>query len=382
MTDDTMAPAQNGRIAPRSEETAAAERYFMASQRQLVWRKFKRHRLAVVSLFALLGLYLVAFSYEFWAPYDALTQHKTFLDMAPTQIHLRNSEGKWRPPFVYGYKSALDEQTFQRIYKEDPSKIYPIRFLARGEKVRLWGVVETDIHFFGAGEGKVFLLGTDELGRDLFSRILTASRISLTIGLVGVFLSFVLGCLLGGISGYYGGYPDLVIQRVIEFLGSIPHTPLWMTLSAFIPVNTPILTTYFLITVILSVLSWTGLARVVRGKLLELREQDYVTAARLSGASDMQLILDHLLPGFMSYLIVHLTLAIPGMILGETALSFLGLGIRPPAVSWGTLLQGAQNVNSVVLRPWMLTPALFVIAAVMLFNFIGDGLRDAADPYK
>jgi peptide/nickel transport system permease protein len=265
---------------------------------------------------------------------------------------------------------------------EDTDAVYPIRLFAQGEPYHFWGLFKADRHFFGAGEGEVFLLGTDALGRDVFSRVLAGSRISLTIGLIGVFLSFLLGCILGGISGYYGGVPDLIIQRVIEFLGAIPNIPLWMALSAVIPINWPVIRTYFAITIILSVLSWTGLARVVRGKLLELREQDYVTAAKLSGARDWQIIVEHLLPGFMSYLIVHLTLAIPNMILGETALSFLGLGIQPPAVSWGTLLQGAQNVTNIAIYPWLLTPALFVVITVLLYNFVGDGLRDAADPYK
>ena len=246
-----------------------------------------------------------------------------------------------------------------------------------------WGIWEADLHFFGAeNEGKVCLLGTDELGRDLYSRILAGSRISLTIGLVGVAISFVLGCLIGGLAGFYGGTVDLVISRVIEFLGALPTIPLWMALSAIIPLDWPILRIYFMITIILSLLGWTHLARAVRSKLLELREQDYVKAAKLVGANDLRIITDHLLPGFMSYLIVAITLAIPAMILGETALSFLGLGLRPPAVSWGVLLKGAQNVQNIALRPWMLAPALFVIVTVLLYNFIGDGLRDAADPYK
>ena len=276
----------------------------------------------------------------------------------------------------------MNLDTFQREFVEDRSVIHPLRILVRGEPYRFWGAVDGDRHLFDAGEGRVFLLGTDELGRDVFSRILAGSRVSLTIGLVGVMISFVLGCLLGGISGYFGGLPDLLIQRLIEIFNSIPGIPLWMALSAVIPVNWPVLRTYFTITLILSVLGWTGVARVVRGKLLELREYDYITAARLAGTRAGKIIATHLLPGFLSYLIVRLTLAIPGMILGETALSFLGLGIQPPAVSWGTLLRGAQNVTSIAIYPWLLTPALFVIAAVLLYNFVGDGLRDAADPYS
>ena len=371
-------PAVNG---ADPQATSAEERYYIASQRQLMWRKFRKHRMAVIAGIILLVAYLVAFTYEFCAPYGSLTQHEGFVHAPPTRVRLIDADGRLRAPFVYGLTGQVNLDTFQREFVEDRSVIHPLRFLARGEPYRFWGTLDGDLHLFDAGDGRVFLLGTDELGRDLLSRILAGSRVSLTIGLVGVTISFVLGCLLGGISGYFGGLPDLLIQRLIEIFNSIPGIPLWMALSAVIPVNWPVLRTYFTITLILSVLGWTGVARVVRGKLLELREYDYVTAARLAGTRAGKIIASHLLPGFLSYLIVRLTLAIPGMILGETALSFLGLGIQPPAVSWGTLLRGAQNVTSIAIYPWLLTPALFVIVAVLLYNFVGDGLRDAADPY-
>ena len=363
------------------QAATAEERYFIASQRQLMWRKFRKHRMAIIAGVILLLAYLVAFTYEFCAPYGSLTQHEGLVHAPPTRIRVIDPDGRLRSPFVYGLTGKVNMETFQREFVEDRSVIHPVRFLVRGEAYRFWRVVDADLHLFDAGEGRVFLLGTDELGRDVFSRVLAGSRVSLTIGLVGVMISFVLGCLLGGISGYFGGVPDLVIQRLIEVFNSIPGIPLWMALSAVIPVNWPILRTYFAITIILSVLGWTGVARVVRGKLLELREYEYVTAARLSGTRAGKIIIGHLLPGFLSYLIVSLTLAVPRMILGETALSFLGLGIQPPAVSWGTLLQGAQNVTSIAIYPWLLTPALFVIVTVLLYNFVGDGVRDAADPY-
>jgi peptide/nickel transport system permease protein len=327
-------------------------------------------------------MYFVSMTYEFWAPYDPDAQHQTLLNAPPTHLHLFDSQGNFRGPFVYGVKNEVDFNTFQRVYTEDTTQIYPIRLFTTGEPYRFWGAIQSNLHFIGAGNGALTLLGTDNLGRDLFSRVLSGGRISLSIGLVGVFLSFILGITLGGISGYYGGFPDFIIQRLIELLLSLPTTPLWMALSAVVPPRWSPIQVYFAITVILSLIGWAGLARVVRGKLLELREHDYVMASKVAGASQMRIIFDHLLPGFMSYLIVYLTLAVPSMILAETALSFLGLGIRAPAVSWGTLLEDAQNIQAIAIQPWLLTPCLFVIGTVLCFNFVGDGLRDAADPYK
>ena len=364
-------------------EPGAKERYYTATQWQLMWRKFMKHRLAVYSMVFLILMYFVAVVYEFLAPYDMTEIDVDFLTASPTRIHFFDKKGNFRRPFVYGFESELDLETYKWVSIEDTLSIYPIYFFKKGDTYKFWNLFPADIHLFGVDDpGKLFLFGTDKLGRDLFSRILAGSRISLSIGLIGVFMSFVLGSILGGISGSFGGMTDTIIQRVIEFLISIPTIPLWMALSAAVPETWSPIKVYFAITIILSIFGWAGLARVVRGKMLELREEDFALAAKVSGNSDIRAIVRHLLPNFMSYLIVHVTLAVPQMILAETALSFLQLGIRPPAVSWGTLMQDAQNVRSVAIHLWLLIPGVFVIITVLLFNFLGDGLRDAADPYK
>ena len=357
------------------------ERFFIASQWSLMWWKFRRHRLAIVSGAALLVLYILAGFCEFIAPYDLTERHRRYVYTPPQRIRLFH-DGRITRPFVYGLERSVDPETLRKSYSENRSAVFPLRFFTRGHEYRFWDLFPTDVHLFGVDEGgTAFLLGTDRLGRDMLSRIAYGSRISLSIGLIGVTLSLLLGVILGGVSGYYGGTTDNLIQRFIEMLRSFPTIPLWMALSAALPAQWPPLRIYFGITVILSLVGWTGLARVVRGKLLALREEDYAMAARVAGASEGRIIAGHLIPAFMSHIIVTVTLAIPGMILAETALSFLGLGLRPPVTSWGVLLQEAQNVRTVALHPWLLLPVLFVIVTVLAFNFIGDGLRDAADPY-
>ena len=365
--------------APPPDEN---ERYFIATQRQLIWRAFKRHRLAFVSAMALLALYLVMAFAEFLAPYEPFDRYREAIHHPPIRIRLLH-EGRFIGPFVYRYEQTLDMQTLRRHHTEDRSRPFRLRLLHRGVPYRLWGLFDGNLHLFGVDEpGKLFLFGTDDLGRDMYSRVTHASRISLSIGLVGVAMSFVLGASLGAISGYFGGAVDTAIQRIIELLRSVPTIPLWMGLAAAIPPAWSMQKRYFGITMIISLVAWTSLARVVRGKFLELREADFVAAGRLAGATDVKIIITHMLPGFLSYLIVNATLAVPNMILGETSLSFLGLGLQRPVLSWGVLLQNAQNVRTMAVHPWLMTPVLFVIVAVLLFNFVGDGLRDAADPYK
>ena len=369
--------------APTAVDTAAEEAYFTASSWTLMRRNLVKHRLAILGGSALTLLYLTgAIAPGFFSTYGILQRNNDYI-LAPMQRIRVLHEGRPHRPFVYGLEATGDAETFRRIYVADKEAVFPIRVLVRGADYELFGIFPSNIHLMGVPEpGVFFLFGTDDLGRDLYSRTLHGARISLTIGLVGVAISFILGCLLGGVFGYFGGTADMFIQRVIEFFSSIPTLPLWMALAAAVPTAWPPIRIYFMITVILSIVGWTGLARVVRGKMLQLREEDYVLSAKISNTGEMRIIGKHLLPGFMSYLIVHLTLAVPSMILGETALSFIGIGLRPPAVSWGVLLQQAQNIRTVALSPWLLIPALFVVLTVLCFNFLGDGLRDAADPYK
>ena len=354
---------------------------YLASQWQLMWRKFQRHKLALAGGSVLALLYLGAIFCELLAPGVPKNRHIELVFAPPQRVRLFH-DGRLRAPFVYALDKRVDARTLQPIYTPDRSRPYPVRLFVRGEPYKLWGLFDADLHVLGVDDIPLFLFGSDKFGRDLLTRSLYASRVSLSVGLVGVALSFILGLILGGVSGYYGGTPDLVIQRLIEFLISLPIIPVWMALAAALPPQWSSIQVYFAVTVILSIVGWTGLARVIRGKLLELREADFVMAAAIAGSTPGATIGRHLLPSFLSYLIVHLTLAVPGMILGETALSFLGLGIRPPAVSWGTLLQDAQNVHTMVLYPWLLLPSLLVVVAVLMFNFLGDGLREAADPYK
>jgi peptide/nickel transport system permease protein len=367
-----------------ADTVAAEQRVFVASQWQLMWWRFRKHKVAVASGVVVIGFYLVVLGADFLAYADPNASEAQRSLMPPQPVRFFDN-GTFRP-HVHGLKGMRDPNTFKRVYRPDPDVKIPLRFFATGFEYHFLGLIPMNRHLIGVdpehdASQTIFLLGTDVQGRDLWSRLMFGTRISLTIGLLGVTASLVLGVVLGGLSGFYGGVTDTVIQRTIEILRSIPTIPLWMGLAAALPRDWTILQVYFAITIIISLLGWTELARVVRGRFLAMREEDFVISARLVGCTRLRTIFVHMVPSFMSHIIAATTLALPAMIISETALSFLGLGLRPPAISWGVLLQQAQNVQTVAISPWLMLPAVPVIVAVMAFNFLGDGLRDAADPY-
>jgi peptide/nickel transport system permease protein len=358
-----------------------------ASQWRLMWWQFRRHRMAMAGAVVLVLISLVVAFCEFIAPFSPIAFTPRYTYAPPQRLHFFDRDeagGLVFRPYVNGYKVTIDKAALRRVFVVDETVKYPVGFFVRSEPYSMWGLFTLETKLFGPLDrtNPMFLLGADRLGRDLFSRIVYGTRISMSIGLIGVTLSLLLGIVLGGISGYYGGRVDHVIQRVIEFILSLPTTPLWLGLAAAMPPTWPPLRVYLCITIILSLIGWTSLARVVRGRFLSLRNEDFVVAARLDGASEPRIIFRHIAPSFVSHIIAEVSLAIPNMILAETALSFLGLGLQPPIVSWGVLLQEAQNIRAIATAPWLFCPGIAVIVAVLALNFVGDGLRDAADPYR
>ena len=379
-TDPADAVPTDAELARKPRSPEGGGRVSVASQRQLIWWRFRRHKLAVVSAFVIGLFYLVVAGGDFFAYSDPQETNAHRIHVPPQAIHFDGLS-----PYVYGLTGTRDLDTFEEVYTPDTNTKIKVRLFASGYQYKLFGLIPTDIHLIGTegapAEPNLFLLGSDEQGRDIFSRLVLATRTSLLVGLVGVTLSLVLGVALGGISGYYGGAIDSAIQRIIEFLNSIPTIPLWMGLAAAIPPDFGVTQTYFVLSGIISLIGWTQLGREVRGRFMQVRGEDFILAAELAGARPRRVIFVHMLPLFASHIIASTTLALPFMILAETLLSFLGLGLRPPAISWGVMLQQAQNVQSIALFPWMLLPVVPVVVAILAFNFIGDGLRDAADPY-
>ena len=365
--------------APTAASVREDEKRYALSQWQLMWRKFKHSRTATIGGFFVLLFYAAMVFANFLAPYGGDQRFIDYLYAPPQPLHFDLQTGL----FVYGIETTFDKATLQSIYIADTKHKVPIHCLVHDSEYKLFGLIKTNLHLFGAAEKNVgvFLVGSDRQGRDMFSRLLIGSQMSLTIGLVGVFISLIIGSVLGVTSGYYGGSVDNIMQRIIEVIRSFPTIPLWMALSAALPPHWPPQLVYFSITIILSFIGWTWLARQLRGKVLALREEDFVLAAQLAGADDRRVILRHLLPAVLGHIVVIATLAMPNMILAESALSFLNLGLRPPLISWGVLLQEAQSLESIRHYPWLLAPAAIISAAVLAFNFFGDGLRDAADPY-
>ncbi len=371
-------------MAASSAPSSSSKDLEVASQWRLMWWKFRKHKLAMVGGIIVFLYYLVALFCEFFSPTLSTTYNEQYVYAPPQQIHFFQ-DGRLSP-FVYGYAFERDPVSFKKTWTVDEESVISIGLFVRGEEYKMWGLIPWDVHLFGPKEvgEPFFLLGSDKSGRDILSRIFYSSRVSLTVGLMGVLISLSLGIFMGGISGLVGGWVDNVIQRAIEILLSIPNLPIWLALAAVVPVDWPPLRVYFMITVILAVIgqwSWTFMARVVRSRFLALREEDFVLAATLDGCSNWRLISKHMVPSFLSHIIASVTLAVPGMIIGETALSFLGLGLRPPVVSWGVMLQDAQKVGLIAVTPWVLYPGLAIFIVVLALNFFGDGIRDAADPY-